>query len=75
MIVLLGLLQEAAPTEFNDLGKLLLVGVIAAIVLAVVLTWVRLKLRDKRPPTANFISINPAANEQSDKVTQHQVVR
>lgn len=53
------LLQEnAATSSFDDLGKLLLGGVVAAILLAILFTVVRMKLRDKRPPTSSFISIN-----------------
>jgi hypothetical protein len=63
MIALLSLLQEtAAPTEFNDLGTLLLGGVAAAIVVAVTLTLVRFKLQDKKPPASKFISINSPPN-------------
>jgi hypothetical protein len=51
------LLQET-ETNFNDLGKLLLGGVAAAIVFAVAFTFVRLRLRDKKPPTSDFISIS-----------------
>jgi hypothetical protein len=51
-------LLEEAETNFNDLGKLLLGGVAAAIVFAVAFTFVRLRLRDKKPPTSNFISIS-----------------
>ena len=60
MIALITLLQDttAATTDFNDLGKLLLGGVAAAIVVAVGLTLVRFKLQDKKPPVSNFISIN-----------------
>lgn len=59
MIALIIVLQEtSATTDFNDLGKLLLGGVAAAIVVAVALTLVRFKLQDKKPPTSNFISIN-----------------
>ena len=43
---------------FDDLGKLLLVGVSAAIVFAVAFTLVRFRLRDKKPPTSSFISIS-----------------
>jgi hypothetical protein len=58
VLALINLLQEASPTtEFNDLGKLLLGGVFAALVVAIAFTLVRFKLRDKRPPTSNFISI------------------
>ena len=43
---------------FDDLGKLLLGGVAAAIIVAVALTLVRFRLADKKPPASNFISIN-----------------
>ena len=53
------LLQEnTANTSFDDLGKLLFGGVIAAILLAIGFTFVRMKLRDKRPPASSFVSIN-----------------
>jgi hypothetical protein len=53
---LISLIQET-QTDFQDLGKLLLGGVVAAIGIAIAFTVVRLKLRDKRPPTSSFISI------------------
>jgi hypothetical protein len=56
-LVLITLLQENT-TNFEDLGKLLLGGVVAAIVIAVGFTVVRFKLRDKKPPTSSFISIS-----------------
>jgi len=56
-LVLITLLQENT-TNFDDLGKLLLGGVAAAIVVAVGFTVVRFKLRDKKPPTSSFISIS-----------------
>lgn len=62
--VLLGVVQDEA-TNFNDLGKLLLGGVAAAIVCAVAFTVVRLRIRDKRPATSNFISIGPT-DDKSD---------
>jgi hypothetical protein len=58
-VTVLGLFQET-QTDFQDLGKLLFGGVIAAIVVGIGFTFVRLKLRDKKPPTSSFISI--AAN-------------
>jgi hypothetical protein len=61
---LLLFLQNEA-TDFNDLGKLLLGGVAAAIVCAVAFTLVRLRIRDKRPATSNFISIGPT-DDKSD---------
>lgn len=57
-MLLMTLLQEnAATSSFDDLGKLLLYGVAAAIVVAVGFTVVRFRMRDKKPPTSNFISI------------------
>ncbi|HYV12115.1 MAG TPA: hypothetical protein VE980_14540 [Pyrinomonadaceae bacterium] len=52
------LLQEnTATSSFDDLGKLLLYGVAAAIVVAVGFTVVRFRMQDKKPPTSKFISI------------------
>lgn len=57
-MLLMTLLQEnTATSSFDDLGKLLLYGVAAAIVVAVGFTVVRFRMRDKKPPTSNFISI------------------
>jgi hypothetical protein len=63
LILLINLFQEST-TDFNDLGKLLLGGVVAAIVFAVGLTFVRLRLRDKRPQTSSFISISAAEEKK-----------
>ena len=62
---LLLLLQEntAATTAFDDLGKLLLGGTVTAIVLAIGFTLIRLRMRDKKPQTSNFISISSVENE------------
>ena len=56
-MLLIYILQENAG-NFDDLGKLLLGGVAAAIVVAVGFTLVRFRLRDKKPQTSNFISIS-----------------
>ena len=56
-MVLMHLLQENYG-NFDDLGKLLLGGVAAAIVVAVGFTLVRFRLRDKKPRESSFISIN-----------------
>jgi hypothetical protein len=56
-LLLIELFQENS-TNFDDLGKLLLGGVAAAIVLAVGFTLVRFRLRDKKPMGSGFISIN-----------------
>jgi len=56
-LLLVTLLQEST-SSFDDLGKLLVGGVAAAIVVAVGFTLVRFKLRDKKPQTSSFISIS-----------------
>jgi hypothetical protein len=56
-MVLMLLLEENA-SHFDDLGKLLLGGVVTAIVVAVGFTLIRFRLRDKKPPESGFISIN-----------------
>ena len=56
-MLLIELLQENVTSSFDDVGKLLLGGVAAAIVLAVGFTVIRFRMRDKKPPTSNFISI------------------
>jgi len=62
--LLVTLLQETA-TDFNDLGKLMLGGLAAAILIAAALTVIRLKLRGKKPPPS-FISITAPENDRSD---------
>jgi UDP-N-acetylmuramyl pentapeptide phosphotransferase/UDP-N-acetylglucosamine-1-phosphate transferase len=61
LLALINLLQDTAA--FDDLGKLLLGGVAAAIVCAVAFTFVRFRLRDKKPPTSSFISISSAKDD------------
>ena len=56
-MLLMELFQENATSGFDDLGKLLLYGVAAAIVVAVGFTVVRFRMQDKKPPTSKFISI------------------
>ena len=62
-------LQETTTTTaaFDDLGKLLLGGTVAAIVVAIGFTLIRLRMRDKKPQTSNFISISSVENETSAK--------
>ena len=67
LCLLLVNLQEPPTAAFDDLGKLLLGGTIASVVLAVGFTLVRLRMRNKKPQTSNFISISSAKNETSAK--------
>ena len=65
-VCLISFIQEA-QTDFNDLGKLLLGGVAAAIVFAVGFTFVRLRMREKNPQPSDFISIS-APQEKNEEV-------
>lgn len=58
------LIQEEIATDFNDLGKLLLGGFVLAVVVAIALTLVKLRLRDKKAPKSEFISINSVDREE-----------
>ena len=55
-VIAISLLQDDASSDFNDLGKKLLGGFVLAVVVAVAFTFIKLRLRDKKPP-AEFISI------------------
>ena len=50
--------EENVVSTFDDLGKLLMGGVLAAIAVAVAFTVVRFRLRDRKPPASSFISIS-----------------
>ena len=49
---------EGGFSDFNELGNLLLGGFVLAVVVAVGITFIRLRMRDKKPPAAQFISIS-----------------
>ena len=63
LVTLMSLIQET-QTDFQDLGKLLLGGVVAAIVVAIAFTFVRMKLRDKKPHNSSFISIAACGEDE-----------
>jgi uncharacterized BrkB/YihY/UPF0761 family membrane protein len=50
-------LQENTASDFNDLGAQLLGGFVLAVVVAVAFTFIKFRLRNKKPP-AQFISIS-----------------
>ena len=58
------LMQEEIASDFNDLGRLLLGGFALAVAVALGFTFVRLRLRDKKLPTSEFISISPVEREE-----------
>jgi ABC-type branched-subunit amino acid transport system permease subunit len=50
--------SEAIASDFDDLGKLMLGGFLAAVAVALLFTFVRLRLRGKRAHDDGFISIS-----------------
>lgn len=64
------MLEENVTSEFGDLGKLLLAGVLAAILLAITFTIVRMRVRDKKPHSADFISINATRPQDEQRSTK-----
>jgi hypothetical protein len=65
VLCLLFLSDETPTAAFDDMGKLLLGGTVAAVIIAVSFTLVRFRMRDKKPPTSNFISISSVENERT----------
>lgn len=56
-------MAQAAETEagsFDDLGKLLLGGLLSAIGLAIVIVFLKMKTQDKEGASNDFISISPS---------------
>ncbi len=64
-MVLLLAIQQETETNFNDLGIVLLAGFVGALVFALAFTFVRLRLREKKPQTSNFVSIGTIRDENS----------
>jgi hypothetical protein len=63
--LLLLLVSDETPTAaFEDMGKLLLGGTVAAVLVAVGFTLVRFRMRDKKPQASNFISISAVDRER-----------
>ena len=60
VIVVLGIFtsDSDALAEMNDLGTLMLGGFIFAVVAAIAVTIVRLRIREKKPGAPQFISIS-----------------
>ena len=50
--------SDESSSDFNGLGKELIGGFVLAVVVAVAFAFIKMRLRDKKPP-AKFISINP----------------
>ena len=63
-VIVISLIEESTASDFNDLGKQLIGGFVAAVLLAVAFAFFKLRLREKHPP-ASFISI--MASESADE--------
>jgi hypothetical protein len=50
---------EAEAGNFDDLGKLLLGGLLSAIGVAIVVVFVKMKTQDKAGASNDFVSISP----------------
>lgn len=68
-VIIISLIEESTASDFNDLGKQLIGGFVAAVIIAVAFTFFKLRLREKHPP-APFISItsSPQTDETSEVV-------
>ena len=60
----ISLLQDTIGSDFGDLGRQLLGGFAAAVVIAIVFTVIKIRLRDKQP-AAKFISVTSCAEEDA----------
>jgi hypothetical protein len=60
----ISLLQDSIGSDFSDLGRKLLGGFAVAVVVAVAFTVIKIRLRDKKPPTA-FISVTSCTEEDA----------
>jgi hypothetical protein len=59
-------IAQGADTEahsFDDLGNLLLGGILLAILLAIAVAFLKLRSQNKRGAATDFVSINPARRE------------
>ncbi len=52
--------QASDDNGFDDLGPLMLGGVIAAIALALVVAFVRIKVQNRKDASSDFSSISPS---------------
>ncbi len=55
--------SDAQPGNFDDLGKLLIGGLLSAVGVAIVIVLLRLKSQSKGDTTNDFISISPAKHK------------
>jgi hypothetical protein len=65
IVLLMAQAAEAEAGNFDDLGKLLLGGLLSAIGLAIVVVFLKMKTQDKEGASNDFISISP--HKQKDQ--------
>ncbi len=58
LTLVINFFQQSDASDFKDLGILLLGGFVLAVGAGVTFTVVRLRMRDRKPPTAQILSIN-----------------
>ena len=66
-IVVIDLLEDNTSSDFNDLGRQLIGGFVAAVIIAVAFAFIKLRMREKNPP-APFISIT--ASKHTDEAAK-----
>jgi hypothetical protein len=57
-LMVMNFFEQSEASDFGDLGTLLLVGFVLAVGGGVAFTLIRLRLRERKPPAAQIISIN-----------------
>ena len=67
----LTILQEDPSADFGELGKQLLGGFLLAVVIAIAFTFIKLRLRDKKP-AAQFISISSTREPDESAKVAHE---
>lgn len=68
-VIVISLIEESTASDFNDLGRQLIGGFVAAVIIAVAFAFFKLRLREKHPP-APFISITASERADETKVAQ-----
>ena len=68
-LLAISFLQESIGSDFNDMGRKLLIGFVLAVVFAIAFTVIKLRLRDKNPPAA-FISITASPVREEPKTNE-----